>query len=216
MGRKPESILDIGCGTGSYYSSFSKLGVTWEGLEISDDMVNFCLSQKIPVIRGQLDDLIKVYDVIFLSQVLEHILDPNQFMFQIYSHLSNDGIIQIDVPNHDSLPSLLRRLIFFHDRYGAIEFPHHLLGYTKRSLSKLLVSNGFDICKIQSYPNDHPVMGQLIVKKNTINKIYYKISGMLGLGSLLVAVAKKERTKRTVDRKQRVQNVSCSRPDQSC
>ncbi len=191
-GRKL-SILEIGCGTGQYYEAWKNLKVDWTGLEVNKDMLNFCKSKNIPVVDTNIMDtkLDKQYDIIFLSQVLEHIIDPNFFIKKIHSNMAEGGILHIDVPNHDSLSSLYRKLNPFHPEYGFLQPNHHLIAYNKNALNYLLTNNKFNIVHLDAHSNDDKVLGQLVTTNSILNKLVFWLSNIIGKGSLLVAVARR-------------------------
>ncbi len=193
MGRTPQSILDIGCGTGAYYMGFNKLNVDWHGIDVNKDMVDFCKSHGVPVLNIDMtkDRINKKFDIVFSSQVLEHVFEPNLFLESIWNLLSDNGLLHMDVPNHESLMSLYRRLNIFSKEYGFLQPNHHLIAYNKNSLSRLLEKNRFNILHLGAYPNDHNIMGQLLVQKSPLFNIVLRISKALGRSSLLVVIAKK-------------------------
>ena len=43
--------------------------------------------------------ILKKFDVLFASQVVEHIDNPNIFFNKCFEVLNNNGILHIDVPN---------------------------------------------------------------------------------------------------------------------
>jgi len=188
------SILEIGCGTGQYYEAWKELNVKWTGLEVNKDMLDFCYQRNIPVSNTNIMNtkLDEKYDIVFLSQVLEHIIDPNLFIQKIRDNMNDGGILHIDVPNHDSLSSLYRKLNPFHPQYGFLQPYHHLIAYTKQSLSYLLEQNNFTIKQVKAYPNNDKTFGQLLVDNSIKNKILFLISRVLGRGSLLVGIAIKK------------------------
>jgi len=196
IGKKPITVLEIGCGTGQYYEAWKGLGVSWTGVEVSKEMLNFCQSKNMPV--EEFDECLrndKRYDVIFLSQVLEHILEPSDFLSRIGKLLVKDGILHIDVPNHDSVTSLFRKVNLFHTDYGFIQPMHHLIGYTKKSLAYLLEKNHYKVVHVDAYANDHNTFGQLLISKTLLMRLIFWMSRVTNRGSLLVCIAKKTSNK---------------------
>lgn len=195
IGRELRSILEIGCGTGQYYEAWTKLGVEWTGTEVNQEMLAFCRTRNIPVhaldIAEQSNSLQGRYDVIFLSQVLEHILTPYTFLRRARDLLEDDGVLHIDVPNHDSLTALYRRVNVFHKEYGFVQPYHHLIAYTKRALSHLVSHAGYRIHHINAYANNHKTFGQLLTKETIAQRLLFWASRLTRRGSLLVCVAQK-------------------------
>jgi SAM-dependent methyltransferase len=191
MGRAPLSVIESGCGTGQYYQAWKKAGVQWKGVEVNQNMLDFCRSRNMPV--EEFDAIFNYgekYDVIYMSQVLEHILEPLDFLKKIGSLLNKGGILHLDVPNQDSITSQYRQMNLFHNEYGFVQPMHHLIAYTRRSLQLLLQKCNYDVIYLQAHTEEHPVFGQLLVKKTLLHHLAFKLSDISGRGSLLVCIAK--------------------------
>ena len=77
----------------------------------------------------------KIFDLIWMSHVLEHIVEPIDFLKKIQNNLKKNSIFFIEVPNCDYQPMLK----------SSIEKNPHLFHFTKKSLSKLVESIGYEI-----------------------------------------------------------------------
>jgi 2-polyprenyl-3-methyl-5-hydroxy-6-metoxy-1,4-benzoquinol methylase len=192
IGKTPLSILEIGCGTGQYYEAWKKAGVDWIGVEVNETMLAFCTSRNMPVY--ELDKVIntnKKFDVIFMSQVLEHILEPIEFLKTVGKLLNDHSILYLDVPNQDSITSLYRRINLFHPEYGFVQPMHHLIAYTQKSLKYLLKHCGFEIKHIGAHTEDEVLFGQLLATSSLLQRLAFVVSRFTKRGSLLVCVASK-------------------------
>ncbi len=100
---KPQgSILDFGCGNGSFLKEFHKLYPEWKltGLEIDDS--NRQTIESIPNAThrtGSIDSVRETFDVVSMVHVLEHLVDPISFLAQLRKRLNRGGILFIEVPN---------------------------------------------------------------------------------------------------------------------
>ena len=83
------------------------------------------------------------YDVVILSHVLEHFLDPTKKIKNIYNALNEDGIIFIEIPctpNHNEVSKEDMNLFFQTE---------HTLHFNVDNLALLLVESGFTIIDIK-------------------------------------------------------------------
>lgn len=140
---KANTILEVGCGSGSYLKKISQLfpdkKVTGLEITIVDDKSPFILNQTIE----EHATLNYQYDMICSFQVLEHITDVNSFLKASLKLLRPGGCLIISVPNNDSL--------FFKNK-GEIILnmpPHHMGLWDKKSLSYL--TNVFPIILRKTY-----------------------------------------------------------------
>lgn len=192
MGQKPLSILEVGCGTGQYSDAWDTLNVKWLGVEINKLMLDFCQKHNKNVITFEKFSQSETkFDVIFLSQVLEHILDPTPFLNLLVARLNDGGILHIDVPNHDGLISNIRKISLFKKEYGFIQPNHHLIAYNQKSLSTLISNIGLKTINLKPYVNNDHIYGQLSTNNTFKAKIIFFLPKALKQGSLLVCIAQK-------------------------
>jgi 2-polyprenyl-3-methyl-5-hydroxy-6-metoxy-1,4-benzoquinol methylase len=139
--RKNNSILDVGCGRGWFLDEAKKRGWRVYGTEFSSDAVKLCESKGIEMKQGDLDvgdfDNEK-FDVVFSSEVIEHVNNPSVQFSKIYSVLRHGGMTYLTTPNWNCY---LRRK--YKARYNIIEYPEHLGYFTKKTINKGLTDVGF-------------------------------------------------------------------------
>ena len=187
-------FLDVGCGSGLYVHAAQLLGFDAYGIDVDEKSILIAREQGLKVEKS---DLLKVdfkqdyFDLIQMKQVLEHIPDPKEFLSRVRSLLKFNGILMIDVPNQSGIiPRLKISLNLIKNEYGFVQPPVHLFAYTQQSLSSLLQRVGFEVIWIgQSWPGD-PVFCP-ILRQKIIDKVIFRLSGMIKMGSILVAYAKK-------------------------
>ena len=82
-------VLDVGCGDGALLSYLSKRkNVDGRGIELSQDGVNKCVAQGLPVIQGDADTDLKdypenVFDYVILSRTLQATRKPKAVLFDL-------------------------------------------------------------------------------------------------------------------------------------
>ena len=107
----------------------------------SSDLVNPKLKNSL-VIQGFIEDFQddKKYDVIWMSHVLEHLVEPEILLNRIKKNLNENGIFFIEVPNSDHQSTL----------NDSIFLSPHVYHFSKDTLSNLCKRTGFRIidCKI--------------------------------------------------------------------
>ncbi len=115
----------------------------------------------------------KQYDLILLRHVLEHIIDPVEFLENFKKYLTNDGILLIEVPNLESGSGKIFGK-YFHGFY----VPYHIFHYTKESLRFILQKTGYD-CVIKN--SEIPLMSNNLANLLGISIInnYLRFVGMI-------------------------------------
>jgi SAM-dependent methyltransferase len=131
--RQRERILDIGCGDGLFFDRLGEFGEV-EGVEPSVDLVSPDNPHRNRIYVCPFDDKFrpgKLYSLITMLDVLEHLKDPIGALRHALELLTPDGLMIITVP-------ALMALWTNHD-----ELNHHLTRYTKRSFRQVAQQAGF-------------------------------------------------------------------------
>jgi SAM-dependent methyltransferase len=197
LGRAPASVCEIGAGDGAFSVAYAELGISYVGIDVNPYVVEVAHSLQRNVVCGRAEAALGLgmtFDVVFFSQVLEHVLEPRDFLAVVRRVLADDGIIHLDVPNHDGLSSWMRRLRPRRGEYGFLQPPHHQIAYTAATLTSLLQKTGFSPVWIRAIGNFDDVWGQLTVGPSLVGRLGLRVAGLLGMGSLLAALARKDRS----------------------
>ncbi len=142
-GRKGSGrLLDIGCNEGRGLSIYKKNGFGAEGLELNDKAAEEARSKGFVVYSDLVENFkpSKLYDVVVLSNVLEHSLKPNEMLSHVRRILNPGGQVWISCPNNRSwLRSLFGRFwINWH-------VPFHIVHFSLKTLENLLLDSGFEV-----------------------------------------------------------------------
>jgi 2-polyprenyl-3-methyl-5-hydroxy-6-metoxy-1,4-benzoquinol methylase len=139
--RKTNKILDVGCGQGWFLGAAKKRGWEVYGTEYSDTAVELCTQKGIIMKKGYLNpqEFIGIeFDIIFSSEVLEHINDPIPELSHMYQLLRKGGLLYLTTPNFNAYLRFVLK-----DKYNVIGYPEHLSYYTAKTLHKVLTTVGF-------------------------------------------------------------------------
>lgn len=112
--KKPGTLLDVGCGEGYTLDFFRKRGWDVKGIDFSSAGIRSknldCLDVLIigDVYRILSDEMSsgRTYDVIFLKNVLEHVISPIELLKSLRKITSPNGIVVVTVPNDFSITQL--------------------------------------------------------------------------------------------------------------
>lgn len=157
-------LLDIGAGIGMFLSK-AKEHFNVTGTEISDEGIAVAKERYgLDFIKGDLESLDfkgKKFDVITMSQILEHVPFPGKTLDHLKSILKPGGILFISVPNESavSFRMLLAGLFSFLGLKRFRDFTYngfrkleigvldeiHLSHFTEKNLTKVLKSKNFEI-----------------------------------------------------------------------
>lgn len=162
--EKPKKVLEIGGGSGQLAQNVTKIKseIKWTVIEPNPIIKE---TNQIKVISGFFNSSLKLEDSIdsvVLSQVLEHVYDPREFIINIANFLPVNGKVILAYPQ---LTSWLR------NKYtNALNFEHTLL--IDDFLESLFVEQGFVLNKKDLY-NDHSTF--FIFEKKKKKKLNTKI-----------------------------------------
>ena len=175
--KKGGRILDVGCATGFLLDEARKAGFEIYGAELSKWATGYA-SNKLginTIYQGMLKEArypANHFDLIVLSDVIEHLVDPKGTLVEIRKILKPDGIICINTPDIDSLISKTLRA-----RWWGVKNAH-LYYFTRKTLNKILHRTGFVPIKIKTHSRTFTVK-YLVDKLKDYNEALYKICSFL-------------------------------------
>lgn len=149
--ESPGRMLDIGCSSGDFVSGFAQLG--WEpyGLDISENRVKEAQRKGV---KAQICDVSEglpfednFFRAVVAGEVIEHLVDTDSFIKEIFRVLERGGVVVVTTPNLVSLENRLRLLFGKYPRWVEykIDTHGHVRSYTPQTLKKHWKENGFSI-----------------------------------------------------------------------
>ncbi|MDH0659704.1 class I SAM-dependent methyltransferase [Empedobacter sp. GD03865] len=140
-----KKILDYGCGVGDFLEHLQKNGYDVLGMEPNDSARRIAQSKVgiEKVTSTELEQNTEKYDIITLWHVLEHIPNLNEIIGELKNHLTDNGVLIIAVPNHQSYDAK-----YYGKYWAAYDVPRHLWHFSDKSMSNLLSNFGMKIDKI--------------------------------------------------------------------
>ncbi|MBU2043673.1 MAG: methyltransferase domain-containing protein [Candidatus Omnitrophica bacterium] len=143
--KKRGRLLDIGCANGFFLDEARRRGWEVYGLELSKWAANYAKEQlNLNVIKGTISEAKfedGFFDVIAMSDLIEHLPDPKHSLVEVRRILNNSGILYINTPDIASLISKLLRAKW----WGVNKF--HLFYFSKKTLENMLDACGFKVKK---------------------------------------------------------------------
>lgn len=134
--------LDVGCGDGMFVRVAGERGTQASGVELSDVAVRLAKEKSLDVSCGTVECLEsnKRFNTVTAFDVLEHVLDPSEFLSQLHERVEPEGSLVLTLPDMDSLA---RRLMG--SRWYFYIPEEHLHYFNRNNLSQLLVQHGFHV-----------------------------------------------------------------------
>lgn len=140
-----KSILDIGCGTGSFLDICKSSGYNTTGLEPEESARDYALKNygiEVFPIENFLSLDENLFDVITLWHVLEHVSDLNLYFKRFKELLNETGTLIIALPNRESKDAKE-----YGKYWAAYDVPRHLYHFRKKDIKTLAEQNGFKLVK---------------------------------------------------------------------
>jgi len=177
------TILDIGCGAGLLGTALKKDKKRFViGVEYEPQIANQARAVLDDVIVGNIEDKIDkfpsdYFDCIILSDVLEHLRNPQSVLKNLKNSLKDNGSIIASIPNVSHWSVLLPLLEGNWDYEDAgILDRTHLRFFTKNSILKIFSSAGLDIKEIKATS-----IGD---QSNIIKSVFNKTSNRINISSI--------------------------------
>ena len=139
--RSIGTILDYGCGTGTFLHCMKINGWHVTGIEpdpSAQKKASELISQQVfnPDHLKSLES--NSFDVVTLWHVLEHVHELQSTVAELKRILKQHSLLVIAVPNHLSWDA-----IHYQEHWAAYDVPRHLYHFNPASIDQLLLSHGF-------------------------------------------------------------------------
>ncbi len=139
-------LLDVGCNEGRGLFIYQRNGFEAEGLELNEPAAAEARKRGFNVDTDPIEKLQPKdpYDIVVLSNVLEHSLDPKDMLTHVARVLKPGGQVWISCPNVDSWQCSVfgRYWINWH-------VPFHIVHFSQKTLTNILKETGFEIHEIR-------------------------------------------------------------------
>lgn len=148
----PGDLLDIGCSTGEWAIYWKGKGWRCSGIDIDEKHITIACEHGIEAKRADLnkDTLPFVkdsFDLIFAGEVIEHLVDTDSFLSEMYRCLRPGGRIIITTPNLVSFENRVRILLGIYPIWVNYNLSGsgHVRAYSPGVLKKQLRDHGFKV-----------------------------------------------------------------------
>lgn len=146
---KYQSFLDVGCNIGTAVEAARLSGLQATGIEIDSDSVAMARELypdnefEIVSVQGFAKSGRK-FDIIYTTEVIEHLKDVDGFIDAIYQLLTPEGVLYLTTPDggHFRTPRDIRN-------WHEMKLPEHISLFTRPALKNLLTRHKFKAPKFQ-------------------------------------------------------------------
>lgn len=184
-GLRSGSLLDVGCGTGSFLKTMQQKG--WEVLGLEPDADARNIAFKNNGIRAkpshELFSLLEHdFNAITLWHVLEHVHPLHEYIVQMRNLLAPGGVIFIAVPNFTSKDARV-----YGKYWAGYDVPRHLYHFSPKAMEMLLKQHGLKIEKMLPMWFDSFYV-DMLSSKYISGKVNYISAGLRGAASNINAL----------------------------
>jgi SAM-dependent methyltransferase len=143
--RLGDRALDVGCGEGRFTVELARAGSRPVGIEVARTAIERArarepeLDFRLVPIDGPLPLEDSSFDLVWASEVIEHVADTARWLSELRRVLAPGGLLLVTTPSHGRLRLALGGIERFSGPLG-----DHLHLYTRASLAGLLQEFGFE------------------------------------------------------------------------
>jgi SAM-dependent methyltransferase len=154
LDNRPQiDLLDVGCGDGWMLYLFKLADpkrIRTFGVDINEKVCAAARSRGHTVYCGLFEDVQfdQQFDVINLSNVIEHVTDPVGVVKKAYASLRSGGILILETPNNQSWDARW----FSDGAWGSYHIPRHFTFFNPSTIQKLGATAGFDMVEVRYTP----------------------------------------------------------------
>lgn len=139
-------MIEVGCGNGLFLEEINKIrpDIKLIGYDIKEtDYINQDL---IEFYKGEFENLDPKHgacDLIYFSNLIEHVINPVHFLDHCHSLLKVQGIIYGVTPCHNSIDRKI-----FKKFWGGYHYPRHINIFNEQNIVKLLNLSSFKLLRV--------------------------------------------------------------------
>jgi SAM-dependent methyltransferase len=143
--------LDLGCGAGQFTAELAVAGAQVVGAEVAQAAIDRArsaypeLAFQLVAIDGPLPFDDSSFDLVWASEVIEHVADTGPWLSEVRRVLAPGGRLLITTPSHGRLRLVLGGIERYSEPLG-----DHLHLYSRASLRGLLEEFGFDEVSVRA------------------------------------------------------------------
>jgi SAM-dependent methyltransferase len=150
--RPGERVLDLGCGAGRFLAAIAAAGAEPVGVELAAAAAERARQNTGADVRlaepdGSLPLGHGEVDLVWCSEVLEHVPDTAHLLLEVRRVLRPGGRLLVTVPDHPRVRTALKALTRFEAHFDPLG--QHVRFYTRRSLAATLEHAGFEDVRVR-------------------------------------------------------------------
>jgi SAM-dependent methyltransferase len=163
--RPADRSLDLGSGSGEFTAVLAGAGAEVVGVEVAEAALARARSRhpelefRLAPIDGPLPFDDGAFDLVWCSEVIEHVADTARWLSEVRRVLARGGRLLLTTPSHGRLRLALYGLEPFSEPLG-----DHLHLYTRRSLRTLLDEFGFGDVSVRTAAGP-PLLRRLLLAR---------------------------------------------------
>jgi 2-polyprenyl-6-hydroxyphenyl methylase/3-demethylubiquinone-9 3-methyltransferase len=149
----PRTVLDLGCGNGSFSAVLQSQGFEVVGCDASESGIAFArqahpgieffehnVSESMPPLHAG------PYDAVVSLEVVEHLMQPRQLVDGAHMALRPGGVLVISTPFHGYWKNLAIALLNrFDEHWHPLRDFGHVKFFSRKTLTRLLTEAGFTV-----------------------------------------------------------------------
>jgi ubiquinone/menaquinone biosynthesis C-methylase UbiE len=168
-------VLEVGCGDGSFTRNLAELSSRVTAVDISASQIErnarahpeikfiqHDVAQPLPFANG-------TFEVIWCSEVLEHLFDPGVALREMQRVLAPGGQLLVTVPYHGVFKDVLIALFKWDEHFSPTN--PHIRFFTRKTLSQLAASAGFEKIATETCGMNKPLR-DLFIPTNILLKAW--------------------------------------------
>jgi SAM-dependent methyltransferase len=150
-----ERVLDLGCGAGRFVAALRDAGAEPVGVELAEPALERARRNapgadlRLVEPDGSLPLDHASVDLVWCSEVLEHVADTAYLLLEVRRVLRPGGRLLVTVPYHGRVTGALIALTRFDAHFDPLG--QHLRFYTRSSLTATLERSGFEAVRVRGW-----------------------------------------------------------------